>query len=81
MKILIKKKGGSQPQTKIQKRIAGWSTSDLKIWAENSLASIGKGIAGSGSLTVERLTDVSTDAEILYEITRELLRRAENNDS
>jgi hypothetical protein len=78
MKILTRKKAGHQPQSKIQKRIAGWSTSELQIWAENSLAAIGKGVAGSGALTVERMTDVNKDAEVLYEITQELLRRVKN---
>jgi hypothetical protein len=77
MKIFQKKKGGSQPQTKLEKRIAGISTSDLIVWAENALYVIGKELTHHMRDKNENaLYEMELGAEALLAITKELKKRA-----
>jgi hypothetical protein len=76
MKIL--KKAGRQPQTKLQKRVGGISSPELTVWAENSLYTIGKNIAGMRGGTPEALKEAEIGAEALLAIIQELLKRSEN---
>jgi hypothetical protein len=77
MKIL--KRAGQPQPTKLQKRIAGLSTSDLIGWAENALFVIGKGITHHPrDKDVTVLLEARMGAEALLAITEELIRR--NND-
>ena len=48
------------------------------MWVENSLFTIGKSIAGTGSHSIEQLEEANLGAEALYAITQELLKRARN---
>jgi hypothetical protein len=74
--ILKKKKGGYQPQTKIQKRISRLPSAELVTWAENALFVIGKEITGwQRSGNKEMLMDSELGAEALLEIVKELKRR------
>lgn len=75
MKIL--KKAGHQPQSKLQKRVSGISTPELTIWAENSLFTIGKNIAGIRGGTPELLKEAEVGAEALLAIVQELIKRSE----
>ncbi|CAB4123718.1 hypothetical protein UFOVP45_13 [uncultured Caudovirales phage] len=75
MKIFQKTKDGSQPQTRIEKRVSTIGTTDLVIWAENSLSSIGKNIAGLGPKTYESYAEAELGAEALLAIVRELKKR------
>ena len=79
MKISLKKKAGNQPQSKLEKRISNISTPELIIWAENSLAVIGKNVYHHQRDGVEALYEAELGAEALLAITRELIKRA-NND-
>jgi hypothetical protein len=77
MKIFQKKKGGFQHQTKLEKRIAGISTSDLIIWAENALYVIGKELTHHMRDRNENaLDEMELGAEALLAITKELKKRA-----
>ncbi len=77
MKIFQKKKDGSQPQTKLEKRIAGISTSDLVVWAENALYVIGKELTHHmRDKTDTSLYEMELGAEALLAITKELKKRA-----
>lgn len=79
MKIFKKTTGGPQPQTKIQKRVAGISTPDLVTWAENALFVIGKELTGYiRSHDPALLEEADLGAEALYAITQELKNRARN---
>jgi len=76
MKIF--KKAGHQPQTKLQKRVSGISTPELTVWAENSLFTIGKNIAGVRGGSMEQLKEAEIGAEALLVIIQELLKRSKN---
>ncbi len=77
MKIFQKKKDGSQPQTKLEKRIAGISTSDLVVWAENALYVIGKELTHHmRDKNDTSLYEMELGAEALLAITKELKKRA-----
>jgi RNA 3'-terminal phosphate cyclase len=76
MKIL--KKAGHQPQTKLQQRVSKISTSELTVWAETSLYTIGKNIAGMRGGTPEALKEAEIGAEALLAIVQELIKRSEN---
>lgn len=79
MTIFKKTKDGSQPQTKIQKRVAGISTPDLVTWAENALFVIGKEVTGYiRTRDAAMLEEADLGAEALYAITQELKNRARN---
>ena len=79
MKILTKIKAGNQPQTKIQKRVASISTSDLTLWAENALFVIGKEITHhQRHHNIDALLEAELGAEALLAITQELIKRANN---
>ena len=79
MTIFQKKKDGYQPQTKIQKRVAGISTPDLVTWAENALFVIGKELTGYiRTHDSALLEEADLGAEALYAITQELKNRARN---
>jgi len=74
--ISLKKQGGHQPQTKIQKRISRLPSAELVLWAENALYVIGKEITGwQRSGDKELLMDSELGAEALLEIVKELKRR------
>jgi hypothetical protein len=78
MKILMRKKAGSQPQTKIQKRVAGIGTNDLVMWAENALFVIGKELTHhQRDKNIEALYEMELAAEALLAITQELKKRAD----
>jgi hypothetical protein len=75
--IFQKKKDGSQPQTKLQKRVGMISTPELVTWAENSLFVIGKNVTGWMKTKEGFLLDeADLGAEALYAITQELKKRA-----
>jgi hypothetical protein len=79
MTIFQKKKDGSQPQTKIQKRVATISTPELVSWAENALYVIGKNVTGYLRTRDDvLLEEADLGAEALYAITQELKKRASN---
>jgi len=79
MTIFKKTKDGYQPQTKIQKRVAGISTPDLVMWAENALFVVGKDItAYLRTRNEESLQEADLGAEALYAITQELKRRSQH---
>jgi hypothetical protein len=79
MTIFQKKKDGYQPQTKIQKRVAGISTPDLVTWAENALFVIGKEVTSYlRTRNEDALYEADLGAEALYAITQELKRRQAN---
>jgi len=72
MTTLWKKKDGSQPQTKLEKRIATIPTSELTMWAESVMFGIGKSIAGSGTRSAEQYADAVEHAEALLAVCKEL---------
>lgn len=78
MKILTKKKAGSQQITKLQQRISGIGTPELILWAENALYSIGKELThfqrDKPQLILE---EARMGAEALLAITEELIKRSE----
>lgn len=77
MTIFQKKKDGSQPQTKIQRRVSSIPTSELITWAENALFVIGKEVTGwSRTKNPDLLEEADLGAEALYAITQELKKRA-----
>ena len=73
MKIL--KKAGQPQLTKLQKRISGIPTSELVVWAENSLFAIGKNVVHHQRDGIDAISEAEMGAEALLEITRELKRR------
>lgn len=77
MKIFSK---GGQPQpTKLQKRVASISTSDLVAWTENSLFVIGKEITHyQKNKNIDALYEMELGAEALLAIVQELKKRAKN---
>ena len=75
MTTLWKKKDGPQPQTKLEKRIAAIPTSELTIWTESILYTVGKAIAGSGPKSSERYAEATEGAEVLLAVCRELEKR------
>jgi len=80
MTIFKKKKAGSQSQTKLQKRIASISTSELITWTENALFVVGKEVtAWSRDHSADHLYEADMGAEALYAITQELKARAKND--
>lgn len=79
MKIFQQKKDGNQPQSKLEKRIAGISTHDLTVWAETSLYAIGKGVVHYKRDGVEQLYEAELGAEALLAIVKELKKRAAND--
>jgi hypothetical protein len=74
MKIF--KKAGQPQRTKLQTRISGIGTSELVIWAENSLSEIGRNVAGLGEKTFERYAEAEIAAEALLAICQELKKRS-----
>lgn len=77
MKI-FKRTGRPQP-TKLQKRIATIGTTELIIWAENTLSNIGRNLAGSGALTPERVAEAGLAADVVVVIVAELKKRVSND--
>jgi hypothetical protein len=77
MKIFQKKKDGSQPQSRVEKRVASIATPELVNWAENALFVIGKELTG-WMRTKEpiQLEEALLGAEALYAITKELKKRS-----
>jgi hypothetical protein len=79
MMIFKKKKGGSQPQSKIEKRVSTIGTYDLVLWAENALYVIGKEITHhQRDKNADALYEAELGAEALLAIVREL--RSRSND-
>jgi hypothetical protein len=77
MKI-FKKDGNPQP-TKLEKRVAKIGTTDLVLWAETSLYSIGKNITHWAKESEPfLLEEAHLGAEALLAITTELKRRESN---
>ena len=78
MMILRKKQDGSQPQTRIEKRVAKVSTPDLILWMEHSMYTIGKLITEwqKTSNSDAILDEVELGAEAFLAIARELKKRA-----
>lgn len=77
MKI-FKRTGRPQP-TKLQKRIATIGTTDLVIYAETTLATIGRNLAGSGRLTPERVAEAGLAADVVVVIVDELKKRVSDD--
>lgn len=79
MTIFQKKKGGPQPQTKLEKRVASLSTTDLVSWSETALFAIGKNLTHwSRSNDQDLLEEAHMGAEALLAITTELKKRNSN---
>lgn len=77
MMIFQKKKDGSQPQSKIEKRVANIATPDLVIWAENALFVIGKEVTGwMRTKEAALLDEAALGAEALTAIINELKKRS-----
>jgi hypothetical protein len=77
MKIFQKKKGGRQPQTKIEKRVANIATPDLVMWAENALFVIGKEVTHwMRDKNEDSLEEAALGAEALTAIINELKKRS-----
>lgn len=75
MTTLWKKKGGSQPQTRLEKRISTIPTYELTLWTETLLYGIGKSIAGLGPKTIESYAEATENAEALLAVCKELEKR------
>lgn len=75
LKNLTNKKGGPQPQSKLEKRVSLIPSTELTIWAETTLYSVGKAVAGGGEKTAERYAEAVAGAEALLAICRELETR------
>lgn len=73
MKIL--KKAGPRQRTKLEKRAASFGTSDLIIWLETLLPTIGKSVVHHQRDGVESLVDAENNAEAVLAIIRELKTR------
>ena len=78
MKISMKRRAGNQPQSKLEKRVSTIGTTDLIIWAENCLSTIGRNVAGLGDKTPERYAEALLGADALVAIIKELQRRNDN---
>ena len=78
MKISLRKKAGQQPQTKLEKRVSNISTPELIMWAEHSLFMIGKNIVHHQRDGIDSIILADEAAEALSVITKELLKRANN---
>jgi hypothetical protein len=79
MKIFQKKKDGSQPQSKIEKRVANIATPDLVMWAENALFVIGKEVTHwMRDKNEYALEEASLGAEALTAIINELKKRSKD---
>ena len=79
MKIFQKNEAGPQPQSKLEKRVASISTTDLISWSENSLFVIGKNLTHwSRSKDADLLEEAHMGAEALLAITAELKKRESN---
>lgn len=77
MMIFKKKKGGNQPQSKIEKRVSTIGTYDLILWAENALYVIGKEITHhQRDKNPDALYEAEMGAEALLAIVRELQKRS-----
>lgn len=76
MKIFQKKEAGPQPQTKLEKRVASLSTTDLVSWSENALYTIGKSLTHwARGNDQDLLEEAHMGAEALLAITTELKKR------
>lgn len=79
MPILRKKQDGSTP-TRIEKRVATLSTSDLIAWTETSMYTIGKHLnQWTRSNNPDDLEEVMLGAEAFYAIAKELKKRHADN--
>jgi hypothetical protein len=80
MMTLWKKKDGPQPQpqSKLEKRVASLSTSDLVTSVETALFSIGKNVAGLGEKTPQSYEEAVWGAEAVLAMCKELKRRADD---
>ncbi len=77
MKIF--KKDGPQQPSKLQQRVSKIGTSELIMWAENSLFVIGKNLTHwSKERSPELLEEAHMGAEALLAITTELKNREQN---
>ena len=76
MKIL--KRAGQPLPTKLEQRVSKIGTSELVIWAENSLAVIGKNLVHHQRDGIEALEEAKMGAEALLAITNELIKRSNN---
>lgn len=77
MKIF--KKDGPQPLSKLEQRVSKIGTSELVLWAENSLFVIGKNLTHwSREKSPELLEEAHMGAEALIAITNELKKRDQN---
>jgi hypothetical protein len=77
MKIFQKKKDGSQPKSRIEKRVSTIGTYDLILWAENALYVIGKEITHhQRDKDSNALYEAELGAEALLAIVRELQKRS-----
>lgn len=79
MTIFQKKKDGSQPQSKVEKRVASIATPDLVTWAENALFVIGREVT-SWMKTKEpfHLEEAELGAEALTAVVKELKKRSKD---
>jgi hypothetical protein len=79
MSFFKKNKDSSQPQTKLEKRVASIATPELVAWSENALFVVGKELTGwmRGREQV-RLDEALLGAEALLTIVKELKKRSDN---
>jgi hypothetical protein len=75
MTILWKKKAGHQPQSNLEKRVSKIPTSELTVWTETLLYSIGKEVAGIGAKNAQTYAEATAAAEALLAVCRELESR------
>jgi hypothetical protein len=74
----MKRTAGSQPQTKIQKRVSRISTPDLVTWSENALFVVGRELTGYlRTHDKALLEEANMGAEALHAITQELIKRTQ----
>jgi hypothetical protein len=73
MKIF--KKAGLPQQSRLEKRVSNFGTSDLVIWVESLLPSIGKAVVHHSRDGVDALSDAEDNAEAVLAIVRELKKR------
>jgi hypothetical protein len=76
MKIF--KKAGLPQQSRLEKRVSSFGTSDLVVWVETMLPSIGKAVVHHSRDGVEVLVDAEKEAEAVLAVIRELKKRQSN---
>ena len=61
------------------KRLSNLPTIELTMWAENSLFTIGRNVAGSGKKGFEEYSEALVGAYTLVYVLEELIQRTKND--